>query len=64
MRLLTEKEKEAIIKLNDPLYTADFVEEWINRSDNIVMNPAAALKAISAKGYHQAVRNMIKAGLV
>ena len=55
---LTEPEKQIIDELNDKLYTAEFVEEWINRDDNVIINPFAALQAMGAKGYHQAVKRM------
>ena len=55
---LTELEKQIIDELNDKLYTAEFVEEWINRDDNVIINPFAALQAMGAKGYHQAVKRM------
>lgn len=55
---LTEQEKQIIDELNDKLYTAEFVEEWINRDDNVIINPFAALQAMGAKGYHQAVKRM------
>ena len=55
---LTEQEKQIIDELNDKLYTVEFVEEWINRNDNVMINPIAALQAMGAKGYHQAVKRM------
>lgn len=55
---LTELEKQIITELGDSLYTVEFVEEWINRSDNVIINPFAALQAMGAKGYHQAVKRM------
>lgn len=55
---LTELEKQIITELNDKLYTVEFVEEWINRDDNVIINPFAALQAMGAKGYHQAVKRM------
>lgn len=55
---LTEQEKQIIDELNDKLYTVEFVEEWINRDDNVIINPFAALQAMGAKGYHQAVKRM------
>lgn len=55
---LTEIEKKIINDIADPLYTADFVEKWINRDDNVIINPFAALQAMGAKGYHQAVKRM------
>ena len=57
---LTEKEKEIINKLNDPLYTVEFIEEWVNRNDNLYANCIAALQAMGAQGYYTAVKNMAK----
>jgi hypothetical protein len=42
------------------LYTAEFVEEWINRSDSVSVNAMAALQACAATGYHAAVKMMTK----
>lgn len=37
---LTEHEKQIINELDHPLYTVDFIESWINRTDNVMANPA------------------------
>ncbi len=58
---LTKEEKELIERLNDPLYTAEYVEHWINKDDNVMANPIAAMQAMGAEGYHKAVKNMIAA---
>jgi len=55
---ITEKEKAIIEQLNHPLYTVDFLEQWINRDDNPFINALAALQAMSAKGYYEAVKQM------
>ena len=55
---LTELEKQIITELGDSLYTVEFVEEWINRSDNVMINPIAALQTMGANGYYQAVKLM------
>lgn len=34
------------------------MEEWINRNDNVFVNAPAALQAMSAKGYYEAVKRM------
>lgn len=57
---LTEKEKELINNLGHALYTSDYIEEWINRNDNVFINAPAALNAMAAKGYWQAVKQMTK----
>ncbi len=36
MKTLTEKEKEIVNKLNDRLYTVEFLEEWINRCNKFI----------------------------
>lgn len=58
---MTEAEKRIICALGDPLYTVEFLEEWINRNDNVFINAPAALQAMGAKGYYQAVRQMAQA---
>lgn len=55
---LTELEKQIITELGDLLYTVEFVESWINREDNVLANPIAALQAMGANGYYQAVKLM------
>ena len=58
MMTLTNKEKEIINRLGDELYTVEFLEEWLNRNDNVFTNAPAALQAMGAKGYYEAVRHM------
>ena len=55
---LTELEKRIITEFDHPLYTVDFIEFWVNRNDNMLINPAAALQAMGAKGYYDAVHEM------
>ncbi len=55
---MTEKEKDIIKELDHSLYTVEFLEEWINRNDDVFANAAAALQAMSAKGYYEAVKRM------
>lgn len=57
---LTEAEKEIVKKLAHSLYTVDFLEEWINRNDNVFVNAPSALQACSAKGFYEAVQLMAK----
>ena len=61
---LSEKGKEIIEKLNHPLYTTTFLEEWDNRSDNALSNIPAALQAMGAHGYMDAVRQICKFDLI
>lgn len=60
MEKLTEAEKKIIAKLNHPLYTAEFIEEWINRDDNVFINALATLQAMGAKGYYSAVKQILE----
>ena len=50
---MTEKEREIVERLNHPVYTTDFLEEWIQRKDNVFINAPAALQAMGAKGYYE-----------
>ena len=49
---MTDREKEIIKDLNHSLYTEEYLEEWINRNDNVFVNAPAVLQAMSAKGYY------------
>ena len=53
---MTYKEKEVVRKLNHSLYTVEFLEEWINRNDNVFVNAPAALQTMGAKGFYEAVK--------
>ena len=55
---MTDREKEIVKDLNHSLYTVEYLEEWINRNDNVFVNAPAALQAMSAKGYYEAVKRM------
>ena len=44
--VFSDKEKEIIGMLDDSLYTVEYIEEWINRSDK------------GAKGFYRAVKRM------
>lgn len=57
---LTLEEKKIVQELNDPLYTVEYLEEWINRNDNVAINAVAALSAMGAKGYYKAVQHIKK----
>ena len=41
---ITEKQEAIIRRLNDPLYTVEFLKEWVNRNDNVFINAPAALQ--------------------
>ena len=55
---MTDREKDIIKDLNHSLYTVEYLEEWVNRNDNVFVNAPAALQAMSAKGYYEAVKRM------
>lgn len=38
---ITEKQEAIIRRLNDPLYTVEFLKEWVNRNDNVFINQRA-----------------------
>ena len=61
MRTISEREKQIIQKLNHPLYTVEFLKQWINRNDNPMINAVAALQAMGAKGFYEAVKMVIAA---
>ena len=54
-KILSEEEKSIIIKLGHTIYTPDFIEHWINRNDIVSINAPAALQAVAAKAYYQAI---------
>ena len=47
--LLTPTEKKIIENLNDPLYTIDFLDEWINRTDTIAFAWKRRIQQITQK---------------
>lgn len=61
---LTEKQKGIVTKLNDELYTVDYLEEWLNRNDNVYINAPAALSAMGATGFYRAVLAMEQAEIL
>lgn len=60
MTEMTLKEREIVERLNHPLYTTSFLEEWIERKDNVFVNAPAALQAMGAKGFYEAVKQIAK----
>ena len=58
MKALTEHEKKIVRELDDPTYTVEYLEQWINRDDNVLVNAVAALSAMGAIGYFAAVKRM------
>lgn len=59
---LSGAERTVLTGLEHPLYTAEFLETWINRDDLVFTNAPAALQAAAAKGFYEAVKKMIEAG--
>lgn len=60
---ITENQKRIIQRLDDPHYTVENLQEWINRNDNVFVNAPAALEAMGAKGFFTAVRAIERAEL-
>lgn len=54
--ILTVREKDAVKQLSHPLYTVDYIEKWVNRNDNVFTNAPAALNAMAAKGFYEAIK--------
>lgn len=55
---LTELEKQIVNELDHPLYTVDFIEDWINRQPDILTNTVATLQLMTVVGYYDAVHQM------
>ena len=60
MITISEKQKEIIKRLNHSLHTAEFLQEWLNRRDNVFVNAPAALQAMGASGFYDAVKQIEK----
>lgn len=58
MVAITENEKAVVRLLDHPLYTVEYLEDWVNRNDNPMINAMAALNAMAAKGYYEAVKEL------
>ena len=63
MKQLTKRQKQIIKKLHHSIYDADFVEEWVNNKDDVVINAPAALQACCVGGFYDAVRCIEKNNL-
>lgn len=57
---ITEQEKQIIEKLNHPLYSVKFLQEWINRKETVFENAPCALQCCCAHGYYDAVKQIAK----
>lgn len=53
---LSDGQIEIIKKLGHPLFTPEYIANWINRDDDVMINAPAALSAIEAKGFYEAVK--------
>ena len=60
MKKLTSKEKAIVKNLNSALYTVQYLEEWINNSDDVFSNAVGALTAMGAKGFYDAIQLQVK----
>lgn len=58
IKMFSSMEIEIIEELNHPLYTVEFLKEWVGRNDNVVVNAPAALQAMGANGYYEAIRRI------
>ena len=57
--VLSEQEKSIVANMGHPLYTVEYLEEWINRNDNVFINAMAALNAMAAKGFYEAIKAFV-----
>lgn len=55
---LTELEKQIIYELDHPVYTVEFIEKWINREHDVLINTVATLQVMGVYGYYEAVHQM------
>ena len=55
---LTELEKQIIYELDHPWYTVEFIENWINRQPDVLINVVFALTIMKVQGYYEAVHQM------
>lgn len=53
---MTERERDIVMRLGHPVYTVDYLEEWLNREDNVIINPVVALSIMGAQGFYAAVQ--------
>ena len=59
---LTDDEKEIVRALNDPVYTIDYLEHWINRNDKRTKANALLLETVTeAKGFYAAIKRLAQA---
>lgn len=53
---LTDNQKRIIKELDDPIYTIDYIEEWINREDPLSINAPSALIAMGVNVFYRVVQ--------
>ncbi len=58
--MLTQQEKIMVEMLGHPIYTVEYLEEWLSRDDNVLANPIAALSSMGAHGFYEAVKAIVK----
>lgn len=58
---LTENQTAIVARLGDATYTLEYLQEWLNRCDNVYINAPAALCAMGAKGFYTAVLDIERA---
>ena len=57
IKVLTNEEKGLIDILgHGTIYSSEYIEEWINRKDDVQVNVIAALSAMGAKGFYDCIR--------
>jgi hypothetical protein len=56
--ILSGAERTIIAGLGHPVYTAEFVEEWVNWKGSVLINVFAGMQSCSARGFYEAVKLM------
>ena len=55
---LTGVQKRLVENLGDKTYTVAYIEEWMNRQDDVFSNAPAALTSMGVHGYLRAINHM------
>ena len=53
---MTPSQEHIVAILDHPRFTVEYMREWTARNDDVMINAPAALQAMEAKGYLEAVR--------
>lgn len=61
MTKLTDNQKKIIEKLGHPVYNGEYVEKWLNQASDVNTNAPAALIAMGACGFMDAIEAIEKA---